>query len=174
MTGTGMRTRSYQHVMAALDAAEAMHAVAGQALEVARRYGAKLTLLHVVDQRALSGGGEADVPLFGMEDRRADVAAASAPGEPQPVPFSIDDRLMAQARGFLGALVEQLGDAQIETLAVASSTLAHGIVTVTRQRGVDLLVCGAHDRHGLALFLPSPVDGVIHHLPCDVLLVRLP
>jgi universal stress protein A len=165
--------RGYRHVMAALDEAEAWHGVAEQALEVAQRYGARLTLLHVVDQRVLTAGGEADVPLFGLAGPQTEEQAERALTEPSPVPFSIDDRLMAQARSFLGAVVEHLGNGRIETLAVASSTIGHEIVATARRLSVDLLVCGTRDRHGLSLFMPSPVDGIVHHLPCDVLLVRL-
>lgn len=166
-------SRTYRHLMVALDQAEDCHKIAERAVDVARRYGARITLLHVVDQRALAAGGEADVPLFGMEAGEAR-QATGAQTEPQPVPFSTDDRLLVQARGFLGTVVERLGDAQIETMVVPSATVGHAIVVAARQHEADLLVCGAHHRHGLALFLPSPVDGVVHHLPCDVLLVRLP
>lgn len=166
--------RAYRHVMVALDEADASHAVAEQALDLARHYHARLTLLHVVDLRALASGGEADVPLFGMEGGTPEDVAKRAITEPQPVPFSTDDRLMAQARAFLGSVAEHLGDGQIRTLAVASATIGHAIVATAHEHAVDLLVCGAHDRHGLQLFLPSAVDGVVHHLPCDVLLVRLP
>lgn len=166
--------RTYRHVMVALDEADVSHAVAEQALDLAHRYSARLTLLHVVDQRALGGGGEADVPLFGMEGGTTETDARRTLTEPQPVPFSTDDRLMAQARAFLGSVAEHLGGGQIGTIAIASATIGHAIVATAHEHAVDLLVCGAHDRHGLQLFLPSAVDGVVHHLPCDVLLVRLP
>ncbi len=39
---------------------------------------------------------------------------------------------------------------------------------------VDLLVCGAHHRHGRTLLTLSSVDPVVHEIPCDLLLVRLP
>jgi universal stress protein A len=166
--------RTYRHVMVALDQADTAHAIAEQSLDLARRYDARLTLLHVVDQRTLGSGGEADVPLFGMEGRTGEQDARRALTEPQPVPFSIDDRLMSRARAFLGAVAEHLGEGRIETLAIASATVGHAIVTAAREHAVDLLVCGAHDRHGLERFLPSPAGGVVHHLPCDLLLVRLP
>jgi universal stress protein A len=166
--------RTYQHVMVALDQAEDGRKIIEQAGDVARRYGARITLLHVVDQRALSAGGEADVPLFGIEGGTTAGEAERVLTEPQPVPFSLDNRLMAQARAFLGMVAEHAGGVQIDTLAIASPTIGRAIVVTARQRTVDLLVCGAHHRHGLALFTPSPIDGVVHHLPCDVLLVRLP
>ena len=162
----------YKHIMAAVDQTDDAASLAGQALAIARRHGAKMTLMHVVDQRALVSGGEVDVPLFGLGARAQDAAAGLT--DPQPVPFSTDDRLIQQAERFLQQIVARLEDANIGVEVTASSSIPRQIVRTARELSVDLLVCGAHHRHGLALFVPSPIDGVIHHLPCDVLLLRLP
>jgi len=162
----------YKHIMAAVDQTDDAVTVAGRALVIARRHGAKMTLMHVVDQRALVAGGEADVPLFGLGTRSQDAAAGLT--DPQPVPFSTDDRLMQQTERFLQQIVARLEDASIGVQVTASSSIPRQIVRAAHELSVDLLVCGAHHRHGLALFMPSPVDGIIHHLPCDVLLLRLP
>jgi universal stress protein A len=162
----------YQHVMVALDESQAWHTVAERAGDFARRFEARLSLLHVIDQRALTAGGEADVPLFGMDDGLRQQAALLS-GEPAPVPFSLDDRLMAQARQFLGVVAEHLSGIRAEGVVIASSTIAHAIATAAKRRGVDLLVCGAHRRHWFDL-LGSSAEGVVHEMPCDLLLVRLP
>ena len=164
----------YRHVMLAVDQTDDAAALAARGLAVARRFGAKLTLMHVVDQRALIGGGEVDVPLFGLGERAQDAAAGKSLVEPQPVPFSTDDRLIVQAERFLRTIASELGEAGTAVHVTASSAIPRQIVRAAHDLAVDLLVCGAHHRHGLALFVPSPVDGIIHHLPCDVLLLRLP
>jgi nucleotide-binding universal stress UspA family protein len=130
--------------------------------------------MHVVDQRALMAGGEADVPLYGMKGDETVRDVTSPPTDPQPVPFSTDDRLVVQAEDFLQAIAGDLGASDVDTHVIASSSIARQVTLTARRSAVDLLVCGAHHRHGLALFLPSPVDGIIHNLPSDVLLVRLP
>jgi nucleotide-binding universal stress UspA family protein len=161
--------------MVALDEAEEWHIIAERAAEIARRFDAPLTLLHVVDQRALSAGGEADVPLFGMSRSETEEQAERALTEPQPVPFSTDDRLMAQGHRFLAAVTEHLREGRAPGAeVVASSSVAAEVVATARRLEADLLVCGAHHRSGLALFSSSATDRVVHHLPCDVLLVRLP
>jgi nucleotide-binding universal stress UspA family protein len=38
---------------------------------------------------------------------------------------------------------------------------------------VDLVVVGAHERHGLALLQGKTTDKLIHNAPCDVLVVHL-
>lgn len=164
----------YKHVMAAVDESEEWHAVAERARDMSRLFGARLTLMHVVDQRALAGGGEADVPLFGMDERRRDRAAAPSTSDPAPVPFSLDDRLMAQARQFLADVAAHVADVPAEGVVVASSTIAHAIAESARRRGVDLLVCGAHRQHWFEALLGSSAGRVVHEMPCDLLLVRLP
>lgn len=161
----------YKHILAAIDQTDDAATLAGRCLAVARRHGARMTLMHVVDQRALLSGGEVDVPLFGLGERAQDATALT---DPQPVPFSTDDRLMQQAERFLQEIVARLDDAGIAVHVTASSSISRQIARAAHELSVDLLVCGAHHRHGLALFVPSPVDGIIHHLPCDVLLLRLP
>ncbi|MBK8209690.1 MAG: universal stress protein [Rhodospirillales bacterium] len=169
-----MPAAPYQHVMVALDESEEWHAVVDRASDLARRFGARLTLLHVVDQRALAGGGEADVPLFGMDEGRSNRAAAPSTSDPAPVPFSLDDRLMAQAQRFLAAVAGHVPDVPTEGVVVASSTIAHAIAESARRRGVDLLVCGAHRGHWFGALVGSPVGRVVREMPCDLLLVRLP
>jgi universal stress protein A len=164
----------YKHVLVAVDESDDAIAVARQGLEIARRFGAKLSLMHVVDQRALLAGGEADVPMFGEKAGESFEEIGRTLTDPQAIAFPTDDRLIAAAKNFLQSVAGQLAAPDLATYVVASSSIARQIILVARRLAVDLLVCGARHRHGLALFLPSPVDGIIHHLSCDVLLVRLP
>jgi universal stress protein A len=166
-------TTAYTHLMVATDVSDDAVLVAHRALAVAQRFAARLSLMHVVDQRALTAGGEADIPIFGMDDRISEQQVEKAMTDPSTAAFSTDDRLLTSAKGFLNAVAGQLGAADVTTHVAASSSIACEVITVARRLEVDLLVCGAHHRHALALFFPSPVDGIIHHLPCDVLLVRL-
>lgn len=163
----------YRHVMAAVDQTDDAVALAARGLAVAQRHGARLTLMHVVDQRALTSGGEVDVPLFGLGASGRSAAAAGSQTDPQPVPFSTDDRLIVQAERFLHEIAGHLGGAEVGISVSASGSIPRQIILTAHQLSVDLLVCGAHHRHGLALFTPSAIDGIIHHLPCDVLLLRL-
>jgi universal stress protein A len=162
----------YAHVMIALDASEDWPRVVVRGLEVAGRAGARLTLLHVVDERALQAGPEAMIPLFGVEDRPVHEVLAMT--EPQAAALSGDERLMAFARGFLDTVADEIAQPEAARRVVASPAIADGIVAAAVAEKVDLLVVGAHHRHGLALLVPSPVGGVVHRLPCDLLLVRIP
>jgi universal stress protein A len=47
------------------------------------------------------------------------------------------------------------------------------IINIADQEQVDLIIVGSHGRHGLALFLGSTANSVLHHAKCDVMAVRL-
>ena len=44
---------------------------------------------------------------------------------------------------------------------------------VAIERNSDLIIVGSHGRHGLALFLGSTSNGILHGATCDVLAVRV-
>jgi universal stress protein A len=46
------------------------------------------------------------------------------------------------------------------------------IVNTAKKIEADLIVVGAHSRHGLKLLIGSTTDSVLHHAPCDVLAVH--
>ena len=48
------------------------------------------------------------------------------------------------------------------------------ILRVARELQADLIVIGAHERHGLSILVNLTEDTVLHGSPCDVLAVRLP
>ena len=141
----------YKHVMVAVDQTDDAAALARRALGVARDFGASLTLMHVVDQRALSAGGEADIPIFGMSGKSSADVISKEVIEPQPVPVSTDDHLMVHAQRFLKAIAAGLGELEPAIHVVASSSIPRQIIRVAQELEIDLLICGAHHRHGLAL-----------------------
>jgi universal stress protein A len=46
------------------------------------------------------------------------------------------------------------------------------LVRVAQERGVDLIVLGARERHGVSIMFNQTEDTVLHTAPCDVLAVR--
>jgi nucleotide-binding universal stress UspA family protein len=66
-----------------------------------------------------------------------------------------------KAKGIVAEMVEAMGDP------------GHEIVEAAKRASADLVVVGSHDRNVLErLFLGSVSSDVIHHAPCDVLVVR--
>ena len=142
---------NYKHVLLAVDFYEHCEAVANRAKDLADKYQAKLSIIHVVDSIPMTDAG------YGAD-----------------IPFNLDltAELMAAAKKRLTELGEKLGVAEDLRWLEMGSPQAE-IVRVAQESQIDLIVVGSHGRHGLALLLGSTANGVLHHATCDVLAVRL-
>jgi len=142
---------SYKHIFLAADFSEHGEAVADRAKDLAERYQAKLSIVHVMDNLLIT-----------------DAAYGST------IPFDLDltAELMAVAKKRLAHLADKLNIAEdCRWMETGSPKLE--IIRVAEENEVDLIVVGSHGRHGFALLLGSTANGVLHHALCDVLAVRL-
>lgn len=142
---------SYKHILLAADFSEHGEAVADRARDLADKYQAKLSIVHVMDNLLIT-----------------DAAYGST------IPFDLDltAELMAAAKKRLAKLAEKLNIAEdCRWMEMGSPKLE--IIRVAEENKVDLIVVGSHGRHGFALLLGSTANGVLHHARCDVLAVRL-
>jgi universal stress protein A len=144
---------AYQHVLFAADFSEDAPRVGERAREIARKYGARLSMIHVVEDVniGLSGGYEL-LPVL---------------------PNLPDEALLREARAALGELAQRHGTGDAEKWVVNAPSTKEGILEVAREHGADLIVVGSHGRHGLALLLGSTANALLHGAPCDVLAVRI-
>jgi len=142
---------TYQDILLATDFSDAGEAAARQAVELARCFDAKLTLLHVVD--------------YFPEDMPVDYVN---PEDVDPTEY-----LAKRSRESLAQLARRLGceDAQQEVIFTTHSA-KHEVVQFAEQHAVDLIVVGSHGHHGLSVMLGSTTDGILHRAHCDVLAVR--
>ncbi len=142
---------NYKHILLSVDFYEQGAAVADRAKDLADKYQAKLSIIHVVDSIPMTDAG------YGAD-----------------IPFNLDltAELMAGAKKRLAELGEKLGVAEDSRWLEMGSPKSE-IVRVAQENKVDLIVIGSHGRHGLALLLGSTANGVLHHATCDVLAVRL-
>ena len=145
---------SYQNLLCAVDLAvdlaEDTPRIAARASDLAARFGATLTLLHVVEYIPVDPAGEALLPP----------------------PLDLERDLVAGARKRLDALGAELGVTGDALLVVVGNIRAE-IVGTASTRGCDLVVLGARGRHGLGVLLASTEKSVLVHAPCDVLAVRI-
>lgn len=144
---------TYQHILFAADFSDDALRVGERAREVAQRCGARLSLIHVVEDINISlGGGYELLPVL---------------------PELPDEALLREAREMLRELAQRLGVEHAETGVVNAPSTKEGILDAARECGADLIVVGSHGRHGLALLLGSTANAVLHGAPCDVLAVRI-
>ena len=140
----------YAHVLIAVDLTEDSPQVVQRGLEMAQRFGAKASLLHVVEFIPVDPAGEALLPP----------------------PVDLESDLVQAAKERFETLCREQGikDAP-RRLEVGN--IKTEIVRVAGEVKTDLLVLGSHERHGLALLLGSTEKSILHKAPCDVLTVRL-
>jgi len=142
---------SYKHILLAVDFYDQDQVVINRGKDLADKYGAKLSLIHVVDSVPITDAG------FG-----GDI----------PVDLDLMAELTAAAKKRLADLAKSLSVADDDCWIEVGSPKSE-IVRIADENQADLIVLGSHGRHGLALLLGSTANGVLHHAKCDVLAVRL-
>jgi len=124
-----------------------------RAVALCKRFGARLTLLHVVE--------------YFPVDRSNEVIA---PEDVDPAAYR-----ETQARLQLRELAARLDceDAAREVL-FSPDAAWHGVVAFATDQRADLVVLGSHGLHGVFELLGSTANGVVNQAPCDVLAVHPP
>ncbi len=139
----------YKNILLASDFSPEAGRAERRAVEVAQKYGAQLSLVHVVDY----------YPSMQLEG-----GLAMLP--------NIEERLNEKAKEDMDACVERL------EIGLQSTRIGHGppkgvIIDYANEIEADLIVLGSHGRHGFGLLLGSTATGVLHIAKCDVLAVRV-
>lgn len=140
---------TYQHLLAAIALDEHGEGVARRAKALAEQFGARLSIVHVVEY----------IPL---ETGEALMAA----------PPDLATQLQRQAEIRLKDLCERNGLTSTE-LRIASGGVAAEIHRAARELLVDLIVVGHHPRHGLSALFSHTEEDVVQRARCDVLTVCL-
>ena len=143
--------QAYTHILACVDFSEDNARVVGRACELARHYGARLSLIHVLEPLLMDAGYD----LF------------------MDISPELDDSRLQAARERLEKMRADI-DCQEVGLYVEEGSTKGEILRVAEQNGVDLIVIGSHGRHGINLLLGSTANAVLHGACCDVLSVRVP
>ncbi len=141
----------WKRICCPIDFAAPSRAAMEQAADLAARFKAELTLLHVVPASSAAAGGE-PIPFRDLVDARSK----------RHVEWLA--RWRASAEGLVGRPARSFllsGDP-------ASEILQHVV-----HEGYDLLVLGTHGRKGIArLLLGSVAEHVARRAPCSVLFIR--
>jgi len=141
--------RDYSKILVCLDLSEGSEVIAERAQCIARRYGASLTLLHVVEYVPVEPMGEALLPAV-----------------------QIEGELVERANKRIEELATKLGLAPCDRV-VQTGNIKADVVRFAQERGIDLIVLGSRERHGVSILFNFTEDTVLHAAPCDVLAVRL-
>lgn len=140
--------REYKKILLAVDVTEGSEQIAERARDVAERYGAEVILLHVVEYVPVEPMGEALLPAV-----------------------QIEGELIERATRRIAELAQKMGLEKAERIVQAGNIKAE-LVRIATDRGVDLIVLGSRERHGLSIMFNQTEDTILHAAPCDVLAVR--
>jgi universal stress protein A len=147
-------TVRFRRILVPLDFGVASEAALTYAKELATKFGARLFLLHIVEDPTATGVWTPDIYL-----------AASA---------ELRERLLADAKQRVESALSGGERERFQATAdVRLGTAADGIGSFAREKTIDLIVMGTHGRRGLAhMFLGSVAERVVRTAPCPVLTVR--
>jgi universal stress protein A len=142
-----------RHILAPTDFSDYSKKAISDAFELARTFGATLSLLHVLEPSPYLG--EFTLPTMGEE---------------------LLGDLERQASAALAQVLPEAQQAKIEvTRAVAIGSPAQKIVETAEAEHVDLIVMATHGRTGLShLLIGSVAERVVRTAPCPVLTIRPP
>ena len=139
----------YRRILVVVDLTDDSLVIGRRAQALATTFGAEIELLHVVEFVPVEPMGETLMPTV-----------------------QIEDDLLERARQRLATLCGELGIAPTAARVEAGNVKSE-IVRIARERGVDLIVLGSRERHGLSILVNFTEDTVLHAAPCDVLAVRV-
>ena len=139
----------YKKLLVLLDLSVDSEQVAITGRDLAAHMNASMVVLHVVEFVPVEPLGESLMPMV-----------------------QIEDELISRSRAKLEEFIVRLGLANATGRVEAGNTKSE-ILRVAEQEGVDLIVLGSRERHGLAILVNFTEDTVLHAAHCDVLAVRL-
>ncbi len=124
------------------------------AADFAKKYGAKLVLLHIFDEELFS-------PIF-----------FEVGGSAKEYYDRLQDRFEAATDDFLSGIDTKGIEIEAE---LGNGTPFVEIIKFARENGIDLIVMGTHGRSGIThALLGSVTEKVVRKAPCPVMVVRHP
>ena len=143
--------KRYKNILCATDFSDNCRIAAERAADLARLYGAKLTLLHVEEH-------------FPVDRSNVDIA----PEDVDPARYHEEKALAA-----LAGLAKHLGyERTRQAFRFSIGSARDEILRYVEGHDTDLVVIASHGRHGISSILGSTTYGMTHKSPCDVLAVR--
>jgi universal stress protein A len=143
--------KRYKNILCATDFSSNCRIAAERAADLARLYGGRLTLLHVVEH-------------FPVDRSNVEIA----PEDVDPARYH-EERALAS----LAELANHLGYRRTrQEFRFSMQSARDEVLRFIEQDGTDLVVIASHGRHGITSILGSTTYGMTHKAPCDVLAVR--
>jgi len=145
----------YRKILIPVDGSAPSDLALASAIELAKTFGAKLRLVHVVEEMAYMTGYD---PFGGYA------------GDLIRIMRENGQKILQEGMAKAQAAGVEVDDVLFDTLG---ERLAESVASNARHWGADLIVVGTHGRRGLArAFLGSGAEQIIRLAPVPVLVVR--
>lgn len=146
--GAAPRPRAFASILAPLDTSVIAAEVFEAAIALVRGFGGRLHLLRVVTV-------DAQLPAAG-----------------HVVPDGLEDKLLADARAELHALMSSAPGVSFGVSRAVIGDPRRSILDQARDLAADLIVIGSHRYHGMDRLLGTVAANVVNHATCDVMVVH--
>ncbi len=140
----------YRKLMLATDFSSFSRRAGLRAKELAERYGARLVVVHALEEPVLYTGDY----------------------EPPVIDLAVEKNLEARARENLNIFVRELDLPEDSSREVVWGSPKWALVSFAREKAVDAIVVGTHGHGGLDRLLGSVSSGILHKAECDVIVVK--
>lgn len=145
----------FHKILVAVDGSPSSELALDEAIKLAQAQGARLRLVHVMDELGW---------VNGFESARAYL------DDVLPRMREAGGQLLA--RGLAKALAAHV-EAESELVIQAAGRVCDDVADEARRWGADLIVAGTHGRHGIdRLLMGSSAEQIVRHASTPVLLVR--
>jgi universal stress protein A len=144
----------YRHILLATDFSEHSSVALKRAVELAKIYKARLSLIHAVESVAYP------------EDTDFLIA-------PTYEYLETDQILFDQAQERLREIAKKIDIENVQHEVIWGSP-KYAVLSYAEAQNVDLIVAGSHGRHGLARLLGSTASSLVSSASSDVVVVRIP
>jgi nucleotide-binding universal stress UspA family protein len=146
-----------KQVLVATDFGEASDVALRYGSELARRFGARLHVVHVIEDYISRANSLPGVPESYIDWGRWKTEAIAAAERELTVRVSDDER--ASGRATISAFV--------------SGSIPRALIDYAREHKIDLIVAGTHGRGVVGhLVMGSVAEQILRHAPCPVFIVR--
>ncbi|MCG6966345.1 MAG: universal stress protein [Chromatiaceae bacterium] len=143
----------YRSILVGVDfSAHSVRAVR-RALDLARRHGGQVNLVHAVENQIYYDGAYDPVIPLGLD-------------------IDLDHELVEAAKGRVQQMIDELGVGELPSAVLLGSPRGV-ILSQAEALHADLIVVGRHGRRGIGRLLGSTANAIIHSARCDVLTVHI-
>lgn len=141
----------YQNILVAIDLHPACdEIILRRARELAQGWNANLSVVHAVEH----------INAYGV-------------AQAYPAVLDLEGEMCLEAKKQLHEVANKFAVPESQQYVDVGSPKVV-ILDKLKQLEIDLIVIGSHGRHGIGVLFGSTASAVIHHLPCDALVVKIP